>query len=51
MINNYRRNHNLLTRRYCGYHKKRERQKKEKDSLNTSYQLLKKGIINEIYRL
>ncbi len=30
MTNNYRRNHNLPVERYCGYHKRREKQKERK---------------------
>ena len=27
MTNNYRRNHNILIKRYCGYHKRKKKQK------------------------
>lgn len=30
MTNNYRRNHNLPTKRYCGYHKKKRKTKRKR---------------------
>ncbi len=27
MTNNYRKNHNIPTKRYCGYHKRKKKQK------------------------
>ena len=48
MINNYSRNHNLPTRRYCGYHKKRERQK-ERERFNKYFAPVIEECIRNIF--
>lgn len=48
MTNNYKRNHNLPTKRYCGYHKKRERQK-ERERFNKYFTPVIEECIRNIF--
>lgn len=47
MTNNYRRNHSLPMKRYCGYHKKRKKQK-ELESLKRYYAPRIKELVKKI---